>query len=121
MSAAAHASRASDAPHASIESLDGSDLDVTRLGGKAVSLNRLAQAGFRIPPGFCLTTDAFAAHVATIPDIAILAEDPVDLRCRHSTHVVCLRPVVVVAHNMGSGGSGFRSAHAVRVGPVRIR
>ena len=76
MSAAAHASRASDAPHASIESLDGSDLDVTRLGGKAVSLNRLAQAGFRIPPGFCLTTDAFAAHVATIPDIAILDEDP---------------------------------------------
>jgi pyruvate,water dikinase len=79
MSAAAHASRASheaDATPASIEWLDGSDLEVSRLGGKAVSLNRLAWAGFRIPPGFCLTTEAFAAQVATIPDIAILDEDP---------------------------------------------
>jgi rifampicin phosphotransferase len=79
MSAAAHASRpphAFDAPHGSVVWLDGSDLDVTRLGGKAVSLNRLARAGFRIPPGFCLTTEAFATHVATIPDNAILDEDP---------------------------------------------
>ena len=70
MSAAAHAS------HASIEWLDGADLDVARLGGKAVSLNRLARAGFRIPPGFCLTTDAFAAQVATIAAVERLADDP---------------------------------------------
>src|SRR3954451_25078995 len=79
MSAAAHASHASrepDAPLASIEWLDGSDLDVTRLGGKAVSLNHLARAGFRIPPGFCLTTDAFEAQIATIPAAANLANDP---------------------------------------------
>ena len=30
-----------------------------RLGGKAASLDRLARMGFRIPPGFCLTTEAF--------------------------------------------------------------
>jgi phosphoenolpyruvate synthase/pyruvate phosphate dikinase len=29
------------------------------LGGKAASLDRLARMGFRIPPGFCLTTEAF--------------------------------------------------------------
>jgi rifampicin phosphotransferase len=73
MSAAAHASHASPT---SIEWLDGADLDVARLGGKGVSLNRLARAGFRIPPGFCLTTDAFAAQVAAIPRVQRLADDP---------------------------------------------
>jgi len=73
MSADAHASHAS---HASIEWLDGSDVDVARLGGKAASLNRLALAGFRIPPGFCLTTDAFAAQIATIEGADVLADDP---------------------------------------------
>lgn len=36
------------------------------LGGKASSLDRLAKMGFTIPPGFCLTTEAFRAQVATI-------------------------------------------------------
>jgi phosphoenolpyruvate synthase/pyruvate phosphate dikinase len=76
MSAAAQASHA---PRASIEWLGGTDLDVARLGGKGASLNRLAQAGFRIPPGFCLTTDAFAAQIATIPGARVLADDPLAL------------------------------------------
>lgn len=50
-----------------------------RLGGKARSLDRLARLGFTIPPGFCITTDAFAAHLATIPgaaaDITALPEE----------------------------------------------
>src|SRR5262245_25061019 len=33
--------------------------DAATLGGKAASLDRLARMGFRIPPGFCLTTTAF--------------------------------------------------------------
>jgi rifampicin phosphotransferase len=37
-----------------------------RLGGKAASLDRLARMGFRIPPGFCLTTEAFRTQVAAI-------------------------------------------------------
>lgn len=40
------------------------------MGGKGASLDRLARLGFRIPPGFCLTTDAFAAQLAAIPDAA---------------------------------------------------
>lgn len=36
------------------------------LGGKAASLDRLARMGFRIPPGFCLTTEAFRAQVAAV-------------------------------------------------------
>lgn len=37
-----------------------------RLGGKAASLDRLGRMGFRIPPGFCLTTDGFRAQVAAL-------------------------------------------------------
>jgi len=36
------------------------------VGGKAASLDRLARLGFLVPPGFCLTTSAFSAHVAAI-------------------------------------------------------
>lgn len=32
------------------------------LGGKGASLDRLAGLGFRVPPGFCLTTEAFRAQ-----------------------------------------------------------
>jgi pyruvate,water dikinase len=42
------------------------------VGGKAASLDRLARLGFLVPPGFCLTTSAFAAHVAAIDAAAPL-------------------------------------------------
>jgi phosphoenolpyruvate synthase/pyruvate phosphate dikinase len=45
------------------------------VGGKAASLDRLARLGFRIPPGFCLTTGAFEAQLATIPDVAAAVAD----------------------------------------------
>jgi phosphohistidine swiveling domain-containing protein len=38
--------------------------DVAVLGGKGASLVRLTEAGFDVPDGFCLTTDAYAAFVA---------------------------------------------------------
>lgn len=40
--------------------------DVALVGGKAASLDRLARLGFRIPPGFCLTTEAFEAQLGAI-------------------------------------------------------
>jgi rifampicin phosphotransferase len=42
------------------------------VGGKAASLDQLARLGFLIPPGFCLTTAAFHAHLATIAEHAPL-------------------------------------------------
>jgi len=74
MAASAHAL------HEMIEWLDGADVEVARVGGKGASLNRLARAGFRIPPGFCLTTDAFATHAASLPGTDILRSDPALLR-----------------------------------------
>ena len=56
--------------------LDDADVQRDRIGGKAASLNRLAAFGFRIPPGFCLTTDAFAIQAASLPGSGILRSDP---------------------------------------------
>jgi phosphoenolpyruvate synthase/pyruvate phosphate dikinase len=44
--------------------------DIDAVGGKAASLDRLARLGFLVPRGFCLTTSAFAAHVAAIAERA---------------------------------------------------
>ncbi len=41
--------------------------DTTLVGGKAASLDALARLGFRIPPGFCLTTRAFDAQLQALP------------------------------------------------------
>ncbi len=62
-----------------IEWLDAADLDVGRVGGKGASLNRLSRTGFRIPPGFCLTTEAFVAQVARLPGGQVLRDDPAAL------------------------------------------
>ena len=39
--------------------------DVAFAGGKAVGLQRLIRAGFRVPPGFCVTTEAYDAALRT--------------------------------------------------------
>jgi rifampicin phosphotransferase len=46
------------------------------LGGKGASLDRLGKLGFRVPPGFCLTTAAFRAQVATGTGPADLVAEP---------------------------------------------
>jgi pyruvate,water dikinase len=40
----------------------GAAEDPRVLGGKGASLDRLLRLGFRVPPGFCLTVDAFHAQ-----------------------------------------------------------
>jgi pyruvate,water dikinase len=57
-----------------IEWLGSSVSGPEALGGKAASLDRLGRFGFAIPPGFCLTTHAFRAHVASMPDAAATLE-----------------------------------------------
>jgi rifampicin phosphotransferase len=41
------------------------------LGGKGASLDRLGKLGFRVPPGFCLTTAAFRAEPDPAVDAAL--------------------------------------------------
>src|SRR3954463_15977300 len=53
--------------------LDLEDIDATQLalaGGKGASLGELSRVeGIRVPPGFCVTTDAFRQIVAQAPSI----------------------------------------------------
>lgn len=49
------------------------------LGGKGASLDRLGLLGFRVPPGFCLTTAAFQAQLAATVDAALAATGAVDV------------------------------------------
>ncbi|HEX2627077.1 MAG TPA: PEP/pyruvate-binding domain-containing protein [Candidatus Limnocylindrales bacterium] len=44
----------------------GARPDVADVGGKGASLARLAGLGFRVPPGFAVTTAAFRAQVAAV-------------------------------------------------------
>jgi pyruvate,water dikinase len=37
--------------------------DIQEAGGKAANLGELTQAGFNVPPGFCVTSNAIAHHI----------------------------------------------------------
>lgn len=53
--------------------------DVSTMGGKGASLQRLAGLGFRVPPGFCLTTAAFRAQLAgTIGGAPVASADDME-------------------------------------------
>ncbi len=49
--------------------LDGGASDPHLVGGKAASLVNLVDLGFRVPPGFCLTTEAFEVQRRATPGI----------------------------------------------------
>src|SRR3954471_14423873 len=44
--------------------------DLGRVGGKGANLGVLTQAGVPVPPGFCVTTDAYDRFLAALPDAA---------------------------------------------------
>jgi pyruvate,water dikinase len=41
--------------------------DLPLVGGKGANLGALARAGVRVPPGFCVTTEAFERFIAALP------------------------------------------------------
>ena len=45
------------------------------VGGKGANLGEMAQAGFPIPPGFCVTTAAFRAFIASYPAMEALYDE----------------------------------------------
>ena len=50
-----------------IEWLGQAEGGTRALGGKGASLDRLVRLGFRVPPGFCLTTAAFERQLDALP------------------------------------------------------
>ncbi|MBB4932685.1 pyruvate,water dikinase [Lipingzhangella halophila] len=57
----APAAPAADRPVAPLDTLSAADLD--RAGGKGANLGELVRAGYRVPGGFVVTTDAYTAVV----------------------------------------------------------
>lgn len=53
--------------------LDATGATLASVGGKGLNLIRLTRAGFRVPPGFVITTEAYAAHVAANELEAVIA------------------------------------------------
>src|SRR5437016_2462665 len=43
--------------------LDSTSANLSRAGGKGANLSELARAGFDVPPGFIVTTEAYRAFV----------------------------------------------------------
>jgi pyruvate,water dikinase len=87
------------------------------LGGKGASLDRLGKLGFRVPPGFCLTTSAFLAQVATGTVPADLATAPLSAEVGAALHEAVSRLVDDVAALHGTS-PGFTPRLAVRSSAV---
>lgn len=61
--------------------LSGGDLEAERVGGKACSLGRLIDDNFEVPPGFCITVDAFEHVVAgCVDEVETLGELRAEIR-----------------------------------------
>jgi rifampicin phosphotransferase len=105
---------------------DANALDEALCGGKGSSLGRLAQSGFAVPPGFCVTTtaysaaagDGFAAEIDTLgprlggSDIDEVERLTADLRAR-ITHTP-VPPAVAAAIASAYEGLGDDVLVAVR-------
>jgi pyruvate,water dikinase len=66
-----------------VVAFDEAGATLETVGGKAVNLSRLARAGFPVPPGFVVTTDAFRTAVGEhglrdVVDAALAGADPDD-------------------------------------------
>lgn len=74
---------------------DGDGAGASALGGKGASLDELGRLGFRVPPGFCLTTAAFKAQLAVAVDVALTAFGAVDVaRIAAGLETTLLAPAV---------------------------
>ncbi|HEY8377197.1 MAG TPA: PEP/pyruvate-binding domain-containing protein, partial [Nannocystis sp.] len=101
--------------------------DLPRVGGKGANLGALARAGFPVPPGFCVTTDAYRRFVADCPQFSALLDrldrlDPDDIDAarelgaavREALLAVPLPPEVVHAITAAHAEFGAEHAYAVR-------
>ena len=91
------------------------DADLPRVGGKGLNLGKLTRAGFRVPNGFCVTTDAYRLSVQglseqnerSIKNIGLSPELVAEIHTAPGkiadTYVCC----ALQCHSGGSGGSEF--------------
>ena len=84
-----------------VEWLGRAEGGVRLLGGKGASLDRLVRLGFRVPPGFCLTTAAFERQMALLPEaqasLAGLADNEVRAELERSVASAGVDPEIGAA------------------------
>jgi pyruvate,water dikinase len=84
--------------------------DVPLVGGKSAHLGDLAQAGFPVPPGFAVTTEAFDAVVAGRVDELVAGIDPDDV-AQLEASAVRIREVVEALAVPGEVEAGIRDGY----------
>lgn len=94
--------------------------DASTVGGKGASLHRLARLGFRVPPGFCLTTAAFRAQLAATLDAD---QDAARMAARVMAGPLAPEVRAALARAVGHlveviGAAGFSPRFAVRSSAV---
>jgi pyruvate,water dikinase len=84
-----------------VEWLGRAESGVPGLGGKGASLDRLVRLGFRVPPGFCVTTAAFERQLDDLPDLRAaiehLPDDDAREALEHGVSEAPLRPEIAAA------------------------
>jgi rifampicin phosphotransferase len=105
-------------PERMIEWLGDAEGGADALGGKAASLDRLARLGFRIPPGFCVTTAAFREQLRSI-DLSVADERAAERLEHAALQATISEPLtaaidrlcgVTVDSATGDGGYAVRSS-----------
>ena len=101
--------------------------DRPRVGGKGASLGELARAGIEVPPGFVVTTEAFTAFAAALPDLRTpLAGLRADDLAAVTSATARIRARVLEAPLPAALREAIAAAHAALVGddasaPVAVR
>src|SRR5947209_15922568 len=85
--------------------------DLPHVGGKAANLGELIAAGFDVPPGFCLTTDAYRLAVRGTP-----------VEAGMETDAEAARDAIMAAPIPEAVADAVRDAYAqLGGGPVAVR
>src|SRR5579859_192611 len=101
---------------------------VAIVGGKGANLGELSQIeGLRVPPGFCVTTDAFQRIMAEAPSIddrldrlsRLKSDDPEAIRAlsaeiRRTLEAIAIRDDLAAAITRPLARLGEQAAYAVR-------
>jgi rifampicin phosphotransferase len=102
-----------------VMALDDPDAVPGVAGGKGASLARLARAGFRVPPGFCVTTSAYLDFVGRggLREPVLAAVSAVDVSDAATFDAACARISELFA---GQPLPASTAAAIGRAGPGRL-
>jgi len=66
------------------------DEDLSLVGGKALNLGKLTRAGFHVPAGFCVTTDAYRQTIGALDQLSSENSKSSTFRVARRCYFTCL-------------------------------